>query len=614
VKLIYLPAVVSLCLCACSTPSDREKTARAAPVVQQSTAASPSNAALSQMFDEYFEQWLQFNPVQATFIGDHRYDDQLPNDIGPEARATQLAAEQKYLDAALKFDPATLSAADRTSWEVFVYERRQAIAAAAFPSWLLPISQLFSVPNLMPVLASGTSAQPFNSVRDYENFLGRISDYVVWSDQAIANMREGIRRGVVHPQAVVKQVQSQLESLLVEDPVNSLFYRPVVNFPDAVPPADRERLEAEYRSAIVDQIGPAYRRLYDFIRDEYSRQARRSVGWSELPDGKNWYALLAGAYTTTQLTPEEIHAIGLSEVARIRGEMEKVRQRVGFEGDLPAFFRFVQEDPRFYFTDGGSLLDAYRELKKTIDARLPQLFVDFPKADYEVREIESFRSEAAPGAFYDPPSADGSRPGVFYINTFNLKAQPKFGMETLSLHEASPGHHFQISIQQELQDLPRFRRFGEGYVAFSEGWALYAESLGPELGMFADPYQYYGRLSDEMLRAMRLVVDTGLHAKGWSREQAIRYMLDNSSMVASDVSAEVDRYIANPGQALGYKIGEIRIRELRTAAETQLRERFDVKQFNGQVLRNGAVPLPVLDANIRRWIAAGGHASSAASK
>jgi uncharacterized protein (DUF885 family) len=466
---------------------------------------------------------------------------------------------------------------------------------------------LFSVPNLMPVLASGASAQPFNSVRDYENFLGRISDYVVWSDQAIANMREGIRHGVVHPQAVVKQVQSQLESLLVEDPVNSLFYRPVVNFPEAVPPADRERLEAEYRSAIVDRIGPAYRRLYDFIRDEYSRQARRSVGWSELPDGKNWYAFLAAAYTTTQLTPEEIHTIGLSEVARIRGEMEKVRQRVGFEGDLPAFFRFVQEDPRFYFTDGGSLLDAYRELKKTIDARLPQLFADFPKADYEVREVESFRAEAAPGAFYDPASADGSRPGVFYINTFNLKAQPKFGMETLSLHEASPGHHFQISIQQELQDLPRFRRFGEGYVAFSEGWALYAESLGPELGMFTDPYQYYGRLSDEMLRAMRLVVDTGLHAKGWSREQAIRYMLDNSSMVASDVTAEVDRYIANPGQALGYKIGQIRIRELRTAAETQLGERFDVKQFHSQVLRNGAAPLSVLDANIRRWIAAGGH-------
>ncbi|MET0498299.1 MAG: DUF885 domain-containing protein [Steroidobacteraceae bacterium] len=602
----YLPAIVLAGLCAaCSTPTDHASPAtRAAPVAAQAAEVVPTNAALERMFEEYFEHALLLNPVQATFIGDHRYDDRIANDIGPEERAAYLASEQQYLDAALEFDPAALTAPERISWEIFVYERRKSLAGAAFPDYWLPISQLFSAPNMMPVLGSGTSAQPFATTRDYENFLGRIADYVVWSDQAITNMREGMRHGVVHPRAVVEQMQSQLEGLLVEDPVNSLFYRPVVNFPEAVPPADRERLEAEYRSAIVDQIGPAYRRLYDFVSNDYLRQARKSVGWSELPDGRRWYAFLVEAYTTTQMTPEAIHSLGLSEVARIRAEMEQVKQKVGFTGDLPAFFRFVQDDPRFYFTDGDALLEGFRELKKNIDARLPQLFAEFPKADYEVREVESFRAEASAGGFYQGPSADGSRPGIFYINTFNLRAQPKFGMETLSLHEAAPGHHFQISIQQELQRLPRFRRFGVHYGAYTEGWALYAESLGLELGLFTDPYQYYGRLSDEMLRAMRLVVDTGLHANGWSRERAIQYMLDNSSMAESDVTAEVDRYIADPGQALGYKIGQIRIRQLRASAEAQLGARFDIKQFHSQVLRDGALPLSILEENINRWIAA----------
>ncbi len=595
--------LAALGLAACSTHSGNPAPPQSAvgvPAVPRATA----NAALAQLFEAHFEKSLQHDPVQATFIGDHRYDDRLANSIGPEERDAVRALDQQSLDAALQFDPATLSPEDLLSWEIFVYERRTALAAAAFPSHWLPVNQLFSVPNLMPLLGSGTSAQPFNTVKDYENFLARIADYVVWSDQAIVNMREGIRHGVVYPRVVMEQVQSQLAALLVEDPVNSLFYRPVVNFPEAVPAADRVRLEEEYRGAITDQLGPAYRRLHDFVRDEYLQNARSAVGWSELPDGRRWYAFLAETYTTTQLTPDEIHALGLSEVARIRGEMDQVRRQVGFEGDLAAFFRFVQDDPRFYFTDGESLLAGYRELKKQIDARLPALFSDFPKADYEVREVEAFRAEAAAGASYESPSADGSRPGIFYINTFNLKAQPKFGMETLSLHEAAPGHHFQISIQQELTDLPKFRRFGGNYTAYVEGWALYCESIGKELGMFTDPWQYYGRLSDEMLRAMRLVVDTGLHTRGWTRERAIQYMLDNSSIAETDVKSEVERYIADPGQALGYKIGQLRIRELRNRAEAQLGAAFDVKQFHSQILRDGALPLGVLEAKINRWIEA----------
>jgi uncharacterized protein (DUF885 family) len=304
------------------------------------------------------------------------------------------------------------------------------------------------------------------------------------------------------------------------------------------------------------------------------------------------------------MSPAEIHELGLSEVARIRGEMDRVRQQVRFEGDLEAFFTFLETDPRFYFTHGDDLLNGYRELKTRIDAALPKLFSVFPKADYEVREVEAFRAASAAGASYQQPSADGSRPGIFYVNTYNLKAQPNYGMETLSLHEAAPGHHFQISIQQELEGLPRFRRFGGDYTAFVEGWALYAESLGKELGLFTDPYQWFGRLNDEMLRAMRLVVDTGLHDKGWSREQAIKYMLDNSTLAESDVVSEVERYIAWPGQALGYKVGDLRIQGLRRKAQAELGDKFDVRDFHREVLSDGAVPLEVLEAKIDRWVAA----------
>ena len=302
------------------------------------------------------------------------------------------------------------------------------------------------------------------------------------------------------------------------------------------------------------------------------------------------------------MAPDTIHELGLSEVARIRAEMLAVKEQVGFKGDLDAFFTFLENDPQFYFTNEKDLLDAYRQVKQRIDALLPRLFADFPKADYEIRPVEAFRAASAAGGSYQAPSADGKRPGIFYINTHNLRAQPKFGMETLSLHEAAPGHHFQIAIQQELTGLPRFRRFN-GYVSYSEGWALYAESLGKELGVFTDPYQWYGRLADEMLRAMRLVVDTGLHAKGWSREQAIKYMLDNSSMAESDVTAEVERYMVWPGQALGYKLGQLRIAELRARAQAALGAKFDVREFHSQVLRDGALPMDVLSAKIDRWIA-----------
>ena len=360
-------------------------------------------------------------------------------------------------------------------------------------------------------------------------------------------------------------------------------------------PARRNRNERPTERA-AGQLGLEVRQRF---------ACRETVGWSALPDGAAWYAQQIAWHTTLDLGDDaaaSIHRTGLAEVARIRGEMEAVMRQVGFEGELKDFFRHVQEEPSFYFERPEDLIAAYEDVRRRVNAALPKLFSHFPRADYVVRPIEAFRAEASAGAQYQPPAPDGSRPGVFYVNTFNLKAQPKFGMETLSLHEASPGHHFQGSMQMELTDLPRFRRFG-GYVAYSEGWALYSESLGRELGLFADPMSWYGRLNDEMLRAMRLVVDTGLHAQGWSRERAIRYMQDNSSLADTDIVAEVDRYIVNPGQALGYKVGDLRLQAMRRKYEAALGERFDVREFHWQVLKDGSLPLDVLEARLDQWAA-----------
>lgn len=570
-------------------------------------AAEPNaparSEALHRMFENYFEDSLRLNPIAATFIGDHRYDDRLTNTISPQYIEEVRELEQKYLAEARKFETQSLSDADRLSLEIFVHDIAASIEGMQFPRHLMPINQFYSMPSFMGVLGSGSSAQPFTTAEEYDRFLKRVDDYIVWSDQAITNMREGAKRGLTYPRLLMEKVLAQLAELGTTDLEKSVFYGPIKNMPDSISAADRERLTKAYRTTIEQKIAPAYQRLHDYIQNDYLRSARTSDGWSALPDGEKWYAYLARYYTTTNLSPNEIHELGLREVARIRSEMETVKSQVGFKGDLAAFFKFLQTDDQFYYPDAESLIQGYQELKKNIDARLPKLFSDFPKADYEVRPVEAFRAQSAAGASYQSPSADGSRPGVFYINTFNLKAQPKFGMETLSLHEAAPGHHFQIAITQELEDLPRFRRFGDGYVAYQEGWALYAESIGKELGLFTDPYQYYGRLSDEMLRAMRLVVDTGLHTRGWTRERAIRYMLENSSMAESDAEAEVERYMAIPGQALGYKIGQLRITEIRAKAEKALGNRFDVREFHSQVLRDGPLPLGVLEAKIDRWVA-----------
>jgi uncharacterized protein (DUF885 family) len=608
--------LVSAVLAACAaTPMNPTVPASATPAARATTTATSSatDAAareLNALTERYFDDWLALNPIAATFLGDDHFDDRLGNPSSADYLRASHELEQKYLAAALAIDPATLPESTRLTWDAFVRGRRLALRAFEFPYELVPFNQMDSVYSTLAVLGSGASAQPFRTPADHAKWLKRAAEFPAWVDAAIERMREGVRRGVTLPQAAARKLAPQIEQLAAGRPEDSVFWGPMraLGAANQAPPAgftaaDRDRLAQQYRELITARIVPALKKLQAYVATDYVPACRTSAGLSAVPDGARWYAFAAEAETTVQMSPDEIHRLGLSEVARIRGEMEAVKKQVGFDGDLHAFFRHLQTDPTFYFDRPQDLIAGYREIKRRIDARLPTLFRTFPKADYEVREVESFRAESAAGASYQQPSADGTRPGIFYVNTFNLKAQPKFGMETLSLHEASPGHHFQISIQQELPDLPRFRRFGN-YSAYAEGWALYAESIGKELGMFTDPYQWYGRLSDEMLRAMRLVVDTGLHAKGWTREQAIAYMLDNSSMTESDVTAEVERYMVWPGQALGYKIGQLRISAMRARAERELGPRFDVKAFHDQLLKDGALPLDVLDAKIDRWIAA----------
>jgi uncharacterized protein (DUF885 family) len=424
-------------------------------------------------------------------------------------------------------------------------------------------------------------------------------------------MRAGAQKGYVQPRILMEKALPQLAAHVVEKPEQSLFWGPVKNLPADFSDADKQRLSAAFRAAIETKLVTSYKKLHDFLRDEYIPKCRETVGLSALPDGAAWYAYNVKLATTTTLTPAEIHEIGLREVARIHGEMEKVMRETGFEGSLEAFFAYVKEDPKFYWTSREDLIAGYYAIKKRADGALPRLFETLPKADYEVRAVEPFREKSAAGGQYSAASEDGSRPGVFYANSYDLKSRPKWAMESLSLHEGNPGHHFQITIARENKALPRFRRFG-GYTAYSEGWGLYAESLGKELGMYTDPYQYFGMLEAELWRAIRLVVDTGLHSKGWTRQQVIDYMGANSAQGEPQKVSEAERFIAIPGQALAYKLGQLKIRELRSRTEQKLGSRFDVRKFHTQILEDGALPLDVLERKVDRWIA--GQAASPSAR
>ena len=605
-----LLAAVSLVACErvqdpapASAAADTSKTAGDVASAYEAAASQvPAPQRLQELVEEYYDKYLELNPLQATFIDDHRYDDRLTNDISPEEIAKALALEREYASAVGALDGASLTGQDRLTYEIFLRDRNSAIEGDEYPSELIPINQFVSIPSFFVRLGSGSGVQPYASYEDYEHFLGRARDFAVWMDQAITNMRQGMERGVVLPRVVVERTIPQLDAQVAADWTQSTFHRPIENFPAQLTEEQRATLTAEYEKAVRTTIIPAYRRVSNFLRDEYLPKARMSVGLNAVPNGEAWYSYLVRRTTTTDLTPDAIHQIGLDEVERIHDEMEAVKTQVGFDGTLPQFFEYLRKDPKFYYTKPEQLLDAYRAQKARVEKAAPKLFSLMPQADFEIRPVEEFRAKSMAAAQYQSASPDGSRPGIFYVNTYDLSARPNYSVEAIFLHEAAPGHHFQISIQQELTSLPRFRRFG-GYTAYVEGWGLYAETLGKELGLYQDPYQYYGKLAAEMLRSIRLVTDTGMHRKGWTREQALAYMMENSSMPETDAIAEIERYIAVPSQALAYKIGQLKISELRAKAEQALGDKFDIRAFHAQILEDGALPLDVLAAKIDRWIA-----------
>lgn len=596
-----LVAVFATLIAACT--SQPQPAARAAQPAQLTVdSAAIASRQLDALFDEYFEELLKLNPLVATSIGDPRYNDRLEVTISPQWRARAEHLARTYLARLGKVERSLLPEPDRLSYDIFKAARERDIEGFRFPGHLMPVNQFQSLPNSFAQLGSGRGEQPFRTVKDYEDFLKRVDGFVAWTDQAIVNMREGVAKGYTLPSVLAERVLPQLQTQLAARAEDSTFWGPVSLMPPGFAAADRERLTAAYRSAIESRIVPAYRRLHDFVRNEYLPQCRTSVGLDALPDGEAWYAYNVRTITTTNYTPAQIHEIGLREVERIHREVQEVMTRVGFKGSLDEFFVFMNGDPQFVHPSREALIQGYVDIKNRVDPRLPRLFETLPKTDYEVRAVEPFRERSAAGGNYQAASEDGSRPGIFYANAYDLKARQKWAMEALSLHEGNPGHHFQITLQQEQKRLPKFRRFGR-YTAYTEGWGLYAESLGADLGLYVDPYQYFGRLEGELFRAIRLVVDTGLHSKGWTREQVLEYIDANSAASEARRVAETERYIAIPGQALAYKIGQLRISELRARAERELGDRFDLRKFHTAVLSDGAVPLDVLETRIDRWIA-----------
>ncbi len=561
---------------------------------------SPDQIA-AQLFDDYFEDWLKLHPLRATSIGDKRYNDRLENFLSPDYRARTLALTERYLSRAAEVDPETLSEQSRLSFAIFLKRLNTDREAHTYPDHLLPINQFYNLTNKLARLGNGQGSQPFKTARDYENWLKRMAAIPPLLDQAIVNMKEGIALGIVQPRAMMIKVLPQISTHLVTEVTESVFFQPVQSFPEDFSEEDRTRLVKAYSSAIATFILPSYQKLYDFIRNQYLPQCRTTDGLGSLPGGQAWYGFKIRKMTGLDMNAEMIHQIGLEEVSRIHDEILAVMADLGYQGSRKEFFDFLVHDPQFIYASKEDLLGAYRVVQERCDALIPNLFEVFPKASYEVRPVEADREKSASAASYRRPAADGSRPGICYINTCDLPARPSWAVAPLLLHEALPGHHFQLAIQQELTDLPRFRRFGKE-TAFTEGWALYAEDLGMELGVYETPYAKCGVSMAELWRAIRLVVDTGLHAKGWSREQVIDYMLANAPVTESRAVAEVERYMAIPAQALAYKIGQLKIRDLRTRAENALGAGFDVRKFHTEILKDGAMPLSLLEKKINRWI------------
>jgi uncharacterized protein (DUF885 family) len=579
----------------------------AAPAEPAAAVQADPNAELKKLFHESDEAQLKLNPIGALFRGDMRYADRL-GEFGTDAYYNQSRANaESDLKRLRAIDRSKLSATNQIAYDVFEWQTLDNLESLK-PEMLAltavrPVDHFFGFHVFYPGLASGKSAAPFKTVADYDNNIKRHRDYVKAIDVAIMRFRQGVASGVVQPKLIVNNVIDQL-NLQINQPVEeSPFLLPAKSIPAEIPTAEQARLKTELTASVRDEIIPAYVRLRDFLKNEYLPVAREGQGLVHMKGGDKLYAYLVRTNTTLPMTPQQVHDLGLSEVARIKADMEAIKTRVGFQGSLPEFFEHLRTDDKFKPKDRESYLQGYYDIGKRVDARIREQFSTIPKTPLEIRYYEPYREKTSAGGSYEPGSPDGKRPGVFYFNAYDLPSRSLNGMETLYLHEGAPGHHFQIALAMENAELPAFMRFG-GVTAYSEGWGLYAETLWKELGMETDPYQRFGGLDDEMLRAMRLVVDSGIHAKGWTRDQAIDYMLANSGMSRTEATAEVERYIAIPGQALAYKVGQLTISRLKAKAQKELGAKFDPREFHAQVLMTGALPMAVLEKKIDAYIAA----------
>jgi uncharacterized protein (DUF885 family) len=558
--------------------------------------------SLSDVLENYYQESLALYRLPATYQGDTRYNDTLPNYLSTEFQNKEKAFYTYYLEQIQTFDDKSLTEEEQLSKKILQWECKLNLEGMEFPTDLVPIDQMWGFQLTMGQLASAASAQPFKTVQDYENWLIRLDGYLEWLAASKVKMKEGMDKGWTLPKSLIKKVLPQLETMTTTDLDQHLFYSPIRKFPDSFSAEDKEKLSARYADKVLNKIVPTYQELHNFMAAEYSDAARTSSGISAVEGGKNYYAHAIKKYTTTEMSAEEIHQLGLDEVARIGNEMNKIKEQVGFTGDLKHFFDHVRNRKELMtFRDPQEVIDNFYAIRDKMMPQVNKLFELQPKTPFEVRRTEAFRETSA-SAEYNPGSLEVGRAGIFYVPIPKVEKYNVYSDEDLFLHEAIPGHHFQISLQQENTNLPSFRK-NLWYSAYGEGWALYTESLGKELGLYEDPYQYFGMLGAEMHRAIRLVVDTGLHAKGWSREKAIQYSLDNEAESEPSIISEIERYMANPGQALSYKIGQLKIRELRKRAETELGKDFDIRVFHRIVLESGCIPLSYLEDKINAWIA-----------
>ena len=568
---------------------------------QKEKNTAQKNPQLDKIISEYYEDQLKLSPLSATFNGDNRYNDLLNIDFTDSHRALVKSILEKYQKSIQEIDRESLTTNDQLTYDLIERDVKLGLEGLSFPENLIPLNQFYGFHLTFAQLGSGSVIQPFATVKDYDNWSKRMLKGAAYLDSSIVYFRKGMAAGHVLPKALIVKIIPQLDAFNVKDIKESTFYGPIKNLPKSFSEADKKRITELYTNNIQQIILPAYSRLATFMKEEYLPKGRLSSGISDIPNGKAYYQYLIRTMTTTDKSADEIYQTGLSEVKRIKAEMEKTKDAVGFKGDLKAFFEHMRTDPKFTpFKEPAEVLAAFETIHKKMEPALKTMFGRVPKSPFEIRQTEAFRAASA-SAEYFAGSEDGKRPGIFYVpitnaKTFNLTS----GMESLFLHEAIPGHHYQISLQQENGDLPKFRRFG-GNSAYAEGWALYTESLGKELGLYTDPYQYMGALGDEMHRAIRLVVDAGMHSKNMTREEAIKFMMDNEPLNEEGTTAEIERYMAIPAQALSYKIGALKIKEIRERLTKQLGAKFKLSDFHDELLKDGNMPLEVLEKKMDQW-------------